>query len=67
MADSTAPTPNDERLVYRLLTGTDTREFCERVSAAIADGYSLYGSPALTVRDGVVVAAQAVILEDARP
>jgi len=55
----------DERLVYRLLTGDDTREFCERVSRAIAEGYTLYGSPAIAVApDGRVVTAQAVILED---
>ncbi len=54
-----------DRLVYRLLTGTDDREFCERVSQAIAEGYSLYGSPSITVRDGQVVTAQAVLLEDA--
>ena len=55
-----------ERLVYRLLTGTDDREFCERVSKAISAGYSLYGSPSIAVRDGQVVTAQAVILEDAQ-
>ena len=54
----------DERLVYRLLTGDDSRAFCERVSQAIAEGYVLYGSPAIAVGpDGGVVTAQAVILE----
>ena len=38
----------DERLAYRLLTGTDDRAFCERVSAALADGYQLHGAPAVT-------------------
>ena len=59
MADASEP------LVYRLLTGTDDREFCERVSTAISEGYSLYGSPSIAVRDGQVVTAQAVILEEA--
>ena len=60
MADAT-----DDRLVYRLLTGDDSRAFCERVSRALADGYSLYGSPSIAVApDGTVVTAQAVILED---
>ena len=56
----------DERLRYRLLTGPDTAEFCERVSAALADGYQLYGSPAITYdSDGTtVIVAQAVILPD---
>ncbi|MBW2472906.1 MAG: DUF1737 domain-containing protein [Deltaproteobacteria bacterium] len=51
-------------LAYRLLTGTDDRAFCERVSEAISSGYRLYGSPAITVSDGVVVTAQAVVLAD---
>ena len=59
MSDAT-----DDRLAYRLLTGTDTREFCERVSRALAEGYVLHGSPAISVRDGVVVTAQAVVLPE---
>jgi len=55
----------DDRLPYRLLTGTDDRAFCEKVSAAIADGYVLYGSPALTFDGGKVVTAQAVVLPGA--
>ena len=51
-----------DRLAYRLLTGPDDRSFCEKVSAALADGYVLYGSPALTTVDGATVAAQAVVL-----
>jgi hypothetical protein len=55
----------DERLAYRLLTGDDTRAFCERVSQAIAEGYVLHGSPSVAVApDGSIVTAQAVILED---
>lgn len=48
-------------LTYRLLTGTDDRAFCERVSAAMDDGYRLYGSPSIAVRDGEVITAQAVV------
>jgi hypothetical protein len=55
---------NQQRLAYRLLTGDSSREFCERVSEALADGYTLYGSPAIAVLpDGSLAAAQAVILE----
>ena len=54
--------PADDRLPYRLLSGPDDRSFCEKVSAALADGYVLYGSPAVTTVDGAVVAAQAVVL-----
>lgn len=55
----------DERLSYRLLTGTDDRAFCEKVSAAIADGYLLHGSPAVTFDGEKVVTAQAVVLPGA--
>ncbi|MDP5228437.1 MULTISPECIES: DUF1737 domain-containing protein [Arthrobacter] len=52
---------------YRLLTGPDTREFCERISAALADGYILYGSPSVTFNGETVIAAQAVVLPYAPP
>ncbi|MET1064291.1 MAG: DUF1737 domain-containing protein [Arthrobacter sp.] len=63
----TAPTPHpavpgDERLAYRLFTGADDRAFCERVSAALAEGYVLHGSPAATFNGDSVVVAQAVVL-----
>lgn len=51
-----------ERLPYRLLTGTDDRAFCEKISAALDDGYVLYGGPAVTWDGQRVVAAQAVVL-----
>jgi hypothetical protein len=49
-------------LRYRLLTGPDDRAFCEKVSAALDEGYELYGSPSISKgADGVVSCAQAVI------
>jgi hypothetical protein len=51
-----------ERLPYRLLTGPDDRSFCERVSAALDEGYVLHGSPAIATDGGRVVVAQAVVL-----
>lgn len=56
-----------ERLRYRLLSGPDDRTFCERVSAALAEGYELYGSPSITSVDGRVVVAQAVLLPEGTP
>jgi hypothetical protein len=56
---------SDERLTYRLLTGPDDRSFCEKVSRALADGYVLYGSPAIAMDGDRVICAQAVILADA--
>lgn len=52
----------DTPLTYRLITGPDDRSFCERISAALADGYILHGGPALTFNGTSVIAAQAVIL-----
>jgi hypothetical protein len=63
-----APSPDDprpaaeEKLAYRLFTGPDDRSFCERVSAALAEGYVLHGSPAATFNGSTVIVAQAVVL-----
>lgn len=53
-----------ERLRYRLLTGPDTVDFCQRVSEALADGYVLHGSPSITYdpEQRSAIVAQAVIL-----
>jgi hypothetical protein len=53
---------DETRLRYRLLTGADDRAFCEKVSRALAEGYRLHGSPAVTHDGTQVVAAQAVVL-----
>ncbi|SCF34182.1 DUF1737 domain-containing protein [Micromonospora mirobrigensis] len=60
-------TDHDERLRYRLLTGPDDAEFCRRVSTALAEGYRLHGSPAMTFDGQRVVVAQAVVLDAAPP
>ena len=52
----------EERLSYRLFTGPDDRSFCERVSAALAEGYVLHGSPSATFNGSTVIVAQAVVL-----
>ena len=46
---------------YRVLTGPDDAAFCRRVSEALALGYRLYGSPAVTFNGKDVIVAQAVI------
>ena len=61
------PGDGDGRLRYRLLTGPDDSTFCERVSQALAEGYRLHGSPALTFDGNRVVAAQAVVLDVPAP
>lgn len=57
--------PALERLAYRLITGPDDRTFCERISAALAEGYVLHGSPAATFNGTGVIVAQAVVLPTA--
>jgi hypothetical protein len=52
-------------LRYRVLTGPDDRTFCERVSAALDEGYRLHGPPAVTFDGEHVIVAQAVVLVDA--
>lgn len=60
-APSAAPA-TEEKLAYRLFTGPDDRSFCERVAAALAEGYVLHGSPAATFNGSTVIVAQAVVL-----
>lgn len=57
-----APPAGEERLAYRLFTGADDRAFCERVSAALAEGYVLHGSPAASFNGSTVIVAQALVL-----
>jgi hypothetical protein len=64
-AGNTLPSQQDkpeEKLSYRLITGPDNRDFCERISAALAEGYVLHGSPAAAFNGRDVIVAQAVIL-----
>lgn len=58
----TEPQDDPPKLAYRLLTGPDDITFCERVSAALAEGYVLHGSPAATFNGESVIVAQAVVL-----
>jgi len=58
--------PKVEKKAYRLLTGIDNEQFCQRVSDALADGYVLYGSPAITYNaaQGKNIVAQAIVLKN---
>jgi hypothetical protein len=58
----TPTAPTEEPLRYRLLTGPDDHAFCARVSAALDEGYQLYGGPAATFDGERVIVAQAVVL-----
>jgi ribonuclease HI len=61
--EMTAPEPAaaTTRLTYRLLTGTDDRAFCEKISAALADGYQLHGGPSIAFDGKKPIVAQAVV------
>ncbi len=47
--------------IYRVLTGPDDGEFCNRVSEAIKLGYELYGSPCITHDGSTAIVGQALI------
>ena len=53
-----------DKLWYRVLTGKDDRQFCERISAALEDGYELHGSPSITHNGEHCVVAQAIVLRN---
>ena len=52
-------------IAYRLLTEDDTSAFCHKVTAALAAGWSLHGSPAYAydALSGKMRCAQAVTKE----
>jgi hypothetical protein len=57
--------PNaDGRVRCRLLTGPGDRSSCERISAALNEGYVFFGSPSITDTPNGLIAAQAVVLPD---
>jgi len=51
---------------YKLVTGKDDADFCARITQLLAQGYELYGSPALSFNGEHMVAAQAVVKQDAQ-
>lgn len=56
----------DDPLAYRLITGTDDRAFCERISEALEAGYELYGGPVITHDGEFTIVAQAIVLKGTR-
>ncbi len=62
-------TGNDTNLLYRLLTGSDDTEFCHKITRALNEGWSLYGSPAVSFNEktGTTVCAQAVTRQTSEP
>ena len=64
---SSSQTPPDGLPTYRVLTGRDDAEFCRRVSEAVALGYRLYASPAVTFNGQHVIVAQALVWPTIEP
>lgn len=62
-AKKVAPVKPEPKKAYKLLTGIDDSEFCQRVSDALKDGYELYGSPAITFNGKNNIVAQALVLK----
>ena len=54
----------DQQKTYRFLTGEDTPDFCARVSAALDEGYVLYGNPVMVMDGETRIVGQAVLLKD---
>lgn len=55
-------------MLYRLLTEDDTSAFCHKVTAALAEGWELYGSPTMAYdAKGVMRCGQAVVKQDHAP
>ena len=50
---------------FKLLTGPDDAAFCARVSEFLNQGWTLYGNPTITFDGKRVIAAQAIIKEEA--
>ncbi len=52
-------------LAYRLLTESDSSEFCHKVTRALSRGWSLYGDPVYSfdAAEGVMRCGQAVVKE----
>ncbi|MCP4120063.1 MAG: DUF1737 domain-containing protein [Desulfobacteraceae bacterium] len=54
----------DKKLNYRLITGKDDANFCERISNLIEEGYNPHGSPSVTYNGKDVIVAQAMVLPE---
>jgi hypothetical protein len=46
---------------YKLLTGLDDANFCQRVSDHLDAGYELAGAPVMTVKGSTVYVGQAIV------
>ena len=61
-APATAAAPNYTK-PYKMLTGIDDSEFCDKVVRHLENGYELYGSPTSAFNGKNVIVGQAVVLK----
>ena len=61
-APATVAAPNYTK-PYKMLTGIDDSEFCDKVVRHLENGYELYGSPTATFNGKNVIVGQAVVLK----
>ena len=57
-----APAAPNYTKPYKMLTGIDDSEFCDKVVRHLENGYELYGSPTATFNGKNVIVGQAVVL-----
>jgi hypothetical protein len=62
-------TGNNTNMLYRLLTGPDSAEFCHKITKALNEGWSLYGDPSMVFDEarGITICAQAVTKQTTEP
>ena len=58
-----APAAPNYTKPYKMLTGIDDSEFCDKVGRHLENGYELYGSPTSTFNGKNVIVGQAVVLK----
>jgi hypothetical protein len=62
-APAAAPAAPNYTKPYKMLTGIDDSEFCDKVVRHLENGYELYGSPTSTFNGKNVIVGQAVVLK----
>ena len=62
-APAAAATAPNYTKPYKMLTGIDDSEFCDKVVRHLENGYALYGSPTSTFNGKNVIVGQAVVLK----
>ena len=51
---------------YKLITGKDNADFCDKITQLLGEGYELYGSPTMSFNGDHIVVGQAVTKKKAQ-